>query len=87
MSAVAARVVSAVVTLHARVWIEILYFNYMPEMDEVTLHARVWIEIYFDYTIVRVNCVTLHVRVWIEISGRLTSACPGRRHPPCEGVD
>ena len=45
MSAVAARVVSAVVTLHARVWIEILYFNYMPEMDEVTLHARVWIEI------------------------------------------
>ena len=35
------------VTLHVRVWIEILYRQFHVARPAVTLHVRVWIEISF----------------------------------------
>ena len=37
------------VTLHVRVWIEIVTPRYFFEILQVTLHVRVWIEIRHGY--------------------------------------
>ena len=55
------------VTLHVRVWIEIIILSSMRRMVSVTLHVRVWIEISSFDNNIRTWSVTLHVRVWIEI--------------------
>ena len=75
------------VTLHVRVWIEIIRIMCNPNPSPVTLHVRVWIEIVHAVLVGVRYGVTLHVRVWIEISSGGTIRYTGRGHPPREGVD
>ena len=56
------------VTLHVRVWIEIIRIMCNPNPSPVTLHVRVWIEIVHAVLVGVRYGVTLHVRVWIEIT-------------------
>ncbi len=55
------------VTLHVRVWIEMLRQFRIAFGQKVTLHVRVWIEIRTVEISNKKQLVTLHVRVWIEI--------------------
>ena len=75
------------VTLHVRVWIEIIYVIANKIHMLVTLHVRVWIEIFMSLQIGRKISVTLHVRVWIEM--QYVDNIDGSKscHPPREGVD
>ena len=75
------------VTLHARVWIEIVCETTDDIIVTVTLHERVWIEIIPIRRYTQRWHVTLHARVWIEISGNVSNVDISWCHPPREGVD
>ncbi len=75
------------VTLHVRVWIEIITFASKGIKVTVTLHVRVWIEIACSSSSPVSTAVTLHVRVWIEIRCYEAGTFCNERHPPREGVD
>ena len=75
------------VTLHVRVWIEMLSVALTGRISRVTLHVRVWIEIFRELCKAIKNSVTLHVRVWIEILRSRSVFVESSCHPPREGVD
>ena len=75
------------VTLHVRVWIEIVTPRYFFEILQVTLHVRVWIEIHIRHVLQYQSIVTLHARVWIEIVCAFPFRAYMKSHPPREGVD
>ena len=75
------------VTLHARVWIEIVSSARPAPYRCVTLHARVWIEIPKILTCIKPASVTLHARVWIEMALPEKALEKPGGHPPREGVD
>ena len=76
-----------IVTLRARVWVEITCrIGCTLAKTWVTLRARVWVEIPlppFEYQRV---VVTLRARVWVEMPLRSGGGCGCPCHPPCEGV-
>ena len=76
-----------IVTLHARVWIEMALVTTPNSGVPVTLHARVWIEIRDGLDGSNVIVVTLHARVWIEMRLRSNFIIRKLCHPPREGVD
>ena len=75
------------VTLHVRVWIEIVDAQTLAIIRSVTLHVRVWIEISCFSSVANRIRVTLHVRVWIEMFVPRLSHYGTWSHPPREGVD
>ena len=75
------------VTLHVRVWIEMVLHRGYISSSSVTLHVRVWIEISSGICSAHSILVTLHVRVWIEMFILGEIQAPAVSHPPREGVD
>ena len=77
-----------IVTLHARVWIEIATTTAAPGMRNGSPSTRgCGLKLAGNRNVAQAAKVTLHARVWIEMTSGAQLQIGSDGHPPREGVD